>query len=167
MSIRGGLTRTHPHVRCRRTEDSRMLITGSCHCRNISFALTWEPEPSEIPARACTCSFCTKHGGVWASCPTGSLEVTVKDPSIVSKYTFGTKTARTSAPNVAPCRSSRLESAAVSTLWLASTRSKVSSHRFFGGCRRRSKEKAKKLAWRGAHAIGSPRSNMLKATPES
>lgn len=71
-----------------------MLISGSCHCRNISFALTWEPEPEAIPARACTCSFCTKHGGVWTSCPTGSLTVTVKQPSLVSHYAFGTRTAR-------------------------------------------------------------------------
>jgi hypothetical protein len=71
-----------------------MLISGSCHCRNISFTLAWEPEPAEIPARACTCSFCTKHGGVWTSCPTGSLRVTVKDPALVSRYAFGTKTAQ-------------------------------------------------------------------------
>ena len=25
-----------------------MLIAGSCHCSNISFALTWEPDPLEI-----------------------------------------------------------------------------------------------------------------------
>jgi hypothetical protein len=70
-----------------------MLISGKCHCGNISFTLDWRPEPMEIPARACDCSFCTKHGGVWTSCPTGSLAVTVKDPSLVSKYAFGTKTA--------------------------------------------------------------------------
>jgi hypothetical protein len=70
-----------------------MLIHGKCHCGNIAFALDWKPEPSEIPVRACTCSFCTKHGGVWTSCPTGSLKVTVKDPSLVSKYSFGTQTA--------------------------------------------------------------------------
>jgi len=70
-----------------------MLISGSCHCGNISFALDWKPEPSEIPARACTCSFCTKHGGVWTSCPTGSLKVTVADPSLVSRYAFGSETA--------------------------------------------------------------------------
>lgn len=70
-----------------------MLITGKCHCGNISFLLKWEPEPLEIPARACTCSFCTKHGGVWTSCPTGSLKVSVAEPSSVSKYVFGTKTA--------------------------------------------------------------------------
>jgi hypothetical protein len=70
-----------------------MLIHGSCHCRNISFTFAWEPDPSEIPARICTCSFCIKHGGVWTSCPTGSLKVTVRDAALVSKYAFGTKTA--------------------------------------------------------------------------
>jgi hypothetical protein len=71
-----------------------MLISGGCHCGNIAFALRWEPEPAEIPARACTCSFCAKHGGVWTSCPTGRLTVKVGDPSLVSKYAFGTGTAR-------------------------------------------------------------------------
>jgi hypothetical protein len=70
-----------------------VLISGSCHCKNISFQLNWEPEPTQIPARACTCSFCTKHGGIWTSCPAGSLEVQVRDPSSVSRYSFGTKTA--------------------------------------------------------------------------
>ena len=71
-----------------------MLIHGKCHCGNISFSLTWEPDPAEIPARACTCSFCTKHGGVWTSNPRGALEVIVKDPTLVSKYAFGTRTAQ-------------------------------------------------------------------------
>jgi hypothetical protein len=70
-----------------------MLIRGKCHCGNISFALTWEPEPETIPARACTCSFCTKHGGVWTSNPKGALEIRVKEPALVSNYAFGTRTA--------------------------------------------------------------------------
>jgi len=70
-----------------------MLILGKCHCGNLSFSLTWEPDPVEIPARACTCSFCIKHGGVWTSNPRGALEVAVKDPSLVSRYAFGTRTA--------------------------------------------------------------------------
>jgi hypothetical protein len=70
-----------------------MLIPGSCHCGNITFGLTWEPEPMQIPARACDCSFCTKHGGVWTSKPTGSLKIVVADPLLVSRYSFGTKTA--------------------------------------------------------------------------
>jgi hypothetical protein len=70
-----------------------MVIHGKCHCGNISFALSWEPDPVEIPSRACDCSFCTKHGGVWTSNPKGALKVEVKDPSLVSKYAFGTRTA--------------------------------------------------------------------------
>jgi hypothetical protein len=70
-----------------------MLIRGKCHCGNIAFSLTWEPEPAEIPARACDCSFCSKHGGVWTSNPSGALEVIVKEPSLVSKYVIGTRTA--------------------------------------------------------------------------
>lgn len=71
-----------------------MLISGCCHCGNISFRLNWEPEPEVVPARECTCSFCLKHGGVWASCPSGRLQVQIKDASLVSQYSFGTKTAR-------------------------------------------------------------------------
>jgi hypothetical protein len=70
-----------------------MLVNGSCHCGNVSFKLNWLPEPQEIPARACTCSFCLKHGGVWTSCPTGDLEVEIKDSDQVAEYEFETKTA--------------------------------------------------------------------------
>jgi len=70
-----------------------MLISGSCHCGNISFVLDWKPDSTEIPARACTCSFCVRHGGVWTSCPAGSLRIFVREPSSVSNYSFGTKTA--------------------------------------------------------------------------
>jgi hypothetical protein len=70
-----------------------MQIHGKCHCGNIAFSLAWEPDPAEIPARACTCSFCVKHGGVWTSYPAGALTVAVQDPSRVSRYAFGTGTA--------------------------------------------------------------------------
>ena len=70
-----------------------MLIHGKCHCGNISFDLTWEPDPTEIPARVCTCSFCVKHGGVWTSNPRGNLKIAIEDASLVSKYAFGTRTA--------------------------------------------------------------------------
>ena len=70
-----------------------MLINGSCHCGNISFTLKWEPDPTEIPARACDCTFCTKHGGVWTSNPRGVLRVTVRDPTQRRPYQFGTRTA--------------------------------------------------------------------------
>jgi hypothetical protein len=70
-----------------------MLIHGQCHCGNIALTLDWAGAPIEIPARACGCSFCTKHGGVWTSNPHATLAIKIADPASVSKYTFGTRTA--------------------------------------------------------------------------
>jgi hypothetical protein len=70
-----------------------VLIEGRCHCGNISFRLAWEPDPAAIPARACDCTFCSKHGGLWTSNPAGSLEIRIEHPELVSRYEFGTKTA--------------------------------------------------------------------------
>jgi len=70
-----------------------MLIEGKCHCGNISFRLDWKGDPQEIPARACGCSFCTKHGGVWTSNPASSLTVAIGELALVSEYAFGTRTA--------------------------------------------------------------------------
>ena len=70
-----------------------MVINGACHCGNVSFTLDWLPAPNEIPARACGCSFCRKHGGVWTSTPTGALKIKVKEQASVSRYAFGTRTA--------------------------------------------------------------------------
>lgn len=71
-----------------------MLIAGGCHCGNVKLRLDWRPDPAEIAARACTCSFCVKHGGVWASCPEGNLDVRIAEPHRVSHYEFGTRTAQ-------------------------------------------------------------------------
>lgn len=90
-----------------------MLISGSCHCRNISFDLRWEPDATvKIPARSCTCSFCTKHGGIWTSCLSGALKVSIKEPALVSRYAFGTRTAQfhiCSRCGVVPVVTSRID----------------------------------------------------------
>ena len=70
-----------------------MLIHGRCHCGNIALALDWAASPLEIPARACGCSFCSRHGGVWTSHPEARLMVTVGNDAPVSRYAFGTRTA--------------------------------------------------------------------------
>ena len=70
-----------------------MLINGKCHCGNISFSLDWPGEAPDISARACGCTFCIKHGGVWTSKPGVTLNVRVHDRAASSKYVFGTQTA--------------------------------------------------------------------------
>ena len=70
-----------------------MHIRGKCHCGNISYALDWDPDPTEIRARACGCSFCRKHGGVWTSHPGGRLRISIAEPRLLNRYAFGTRTA--------------------------------------------------------------------------
>jgi hypothetical protein len=70
-----------------------VAIRGSCHCGNVSFELSWKAEPAQIAARACDCSFCVKHGGLWTSHPDARVEVRIEDPARVEKYAFGTRTA--------------------------------------------------------------------------
>ena len=70
-----------------------MLIRGGCHCGNVTFDLDWMGDAAKIPARACGCTFCTKHGGVWTSHAASRLCVKVADETLVSRYEFGTRTA--------------------------------------------------------------------------
>ena len=68
-------------------------VHGRCHCGNIDFELEWPGNSAAIPARACGCSFCVKHGGVWTSNPKARLSVTIRDRTLVSPYAFGTRSA--------------------------------------------------------------------------
>jgi hypothetical protein len=70
-----------------------MEIEGKCHCGNVGYRLHWPGDEAEIAVRACGCTFCTKHGGVWTSHRDAELVATVRDESIISKYRFGTGTA--------------------------------------------------------------------------
>jgi hypothetical protein len=70
-----------------------VLLIGKCHCGNIALELGWEEDTPAIPARACGCSFCVKHGGVWTSNPESALVVTIRDASLVSRYAFASGTA--------------------------------------------------------------------------
>lgn len=68
-------------------------IHGTCHCGNIRFVFHWPGAGDSIPVRACGCSFCIKHRGVWTSNPNGRVELSIDDPSQVNRYRFGTGTA--------------------------------------------------------------------------
>ena len=68
-------------------------IHGSCHCGNIRFVFHWPGAGDSIPVRACGCSFCVKHHGVWTSHPDGRVQLSADDPARVQRYRFGTETA--------------------------------------------------------------------------
>ncbi len=70
-----------------------MRIEGKCHCGAIAFVLQWPGEGSTIPVRACSCTFCTKHGGVYTSHRDAELAAVIHDRALVSRYRFGTETA--------------------------------------------------------------------------
>ncbi|MFO0997699.1 MAG: hypothetical protein U1F33_13545 [Alphaproteobacteria bacterium] len=70
-----------------------MRIEGQCHCGNIRYALEWPGKGERIPVRACGCTFCMKHGGVWTSNREASLAVTIGDAVPHAPYRFGTGTA--------------------------------------------------------------------------
>ena len=66
---------------------------GRCHCGAIGLEYTTAKPVGEWPVRACQCSFCLKHGGVYTSDPAGSVRFVHGDASKVSRYRFGQKTA--------------------------------------------------------------------------
>lgn len=69
------------------------VITGKCHCANITYELTWPVATKIIPARVCGCSYCQKHGAAWTSHPDGKLELGFQDPRAIQNYRFGHHTA--------------------------------------------------------------------------
>ena len=66
---------------------------ASCHCGNIRVTLDWPGAGPTIPARACGCALCTKHGAAWTSHPGGSFRLRIAHDSKVMQYRFGTQTA--------------------------------------------------------------------------
>lgn len=75
------------------SKESQMQIDGGCHCGNIKFVFQWPGDAQEIPVRACSCTFCMMHGGTYTSHRESELSAHIKDPALVSKYRFGTRTA--------------------------------------------------------------------------
>ena len=61
---------------------------GGCHCGNIRVAYRTAIAPAKAIVRACQCSFCRKHATRAVSDPEGSLVITVRDESLLSRYRF-------------------------------------------------------------------------------
>ena len=68
-------------------------VLGGCHCGNISYVAEISNEPSVYKPRACDCNFCTSHGAAYVSDNNGSLKITIKNQSELSKYRQGSRIA--------------------------------------------------------------------------
>ena len=69
------------------------VYRGQCHCGAVGYEYRTAVAPAAWPVRACQCSFCLKHGGVYTSDPSGSLRFTHREPKLLSRYRFGHQTA--------------------------------------------------------------------------
>ena len=65
-----------------------LSLHGSCHCGRVSVELRTQ-SPTLPVARACGCSFCTKHGAAWTSDPQGELVLSHGAPDDIRRYRFG------------------------------------------------------------------------------
>ena len=77
----------------RATRRSEAPFAGRCHCGNIEVALETELRPEQLRLRACTCSFCRRHGARTASDPAGRVRITVHHSEELLCYRFGLRTA--------------------------------------------------------------------------
>ena len=67
--------------------------SGRCHCGELSYSFSFPDSVVSLPARACGCTFCIKHGGVYTSHPGAVLDVEYRDGTNLGRYRFGHGTA--------------------------------------------------------------------------
>ena len=72
--------------------ESKFKIQGGCFCGNIRYTFTSPIPLPEIPIRACSCEFCTRHGNRYTSNPNGELDIVIQDKEKVNEVRFASKT---------------------------------------------------------------------------
>jgi hypothetical protein len=74
------------------SESFQTSLHGHCHCGNLEVVFRTNMRLGEVPLRACSCSYCWRHGAHTTSDPHGYAEVTVREVENLSRYQFGLKT---------------------------------------------------------------------------
>ena len=69
-----------------------MRLEGGCHCGRLRIAFTTGRAVTELPLRACQCTFCRRHGALTTSDPEGEVVLTVSELPAPGWYRFGTGT---------------------------------------------------------------------------
>ena len=70
-----------------------MVHRGGCHCGNLRYSLETDLALTQLPLRACQCSFCRLHGARSTSDANGRIRFEVRDASRLTRYRFGLRTA--------------------------------------------------------------------------
>lgn len=66
-----------------------MRMDGGCHCGRLRVSFTTDKAATELPLRACQCSFCRRHGGLTTSDPEGEIVLSVGEIPAGGWYRFG------------------------------------------------------------------------------
>lgn len=66
-----------------------MAILGSCHCKKTMFEVSEAPET----VAACTCSFCSKRGALWAYYAPAQFRLTTPEENVAT-YRWGSFTVK-------------------------------------------------------------------------
>jgi len=69
-----------------------MRLEGGCHCGRLRIAFTTARAATELPLRACQCTFCRRHGALTTSDPDGEVVLTASEVPAPGWYRFGTGT---------------------------------------------------------------------------
>jgi len=67
-----------------------MRLEGGCHCGRLRVAFTTATALTELPLRACQCTFCRRHGALTTSDPAGEVVLSVSEEPAAGWYRFGT-----------------------------------------------------------------------------
>jgi len=70
-----------------------VIHAGGCHCGNLRYVLTTALTLTQLPLRACQCSFCRLHGARSTSDPAGRIRFEVRHANQLTHYRFGLRTA--------------------------------------------------------------------------
>lgn len=64
-------------------------FTGHCHCGNLQISFETGFDYTNLPLRACQCSFCRAHGALTAADSKGRVTFAATDTAKIRRYRFG------------------------------------------------------------------------------